>query len=65
METYQPKAFFVESDWSAASYFYSIAILAHNAEIKIKWTNHNKIQGDAVIADIATTFGIQSTFEKQ
>jgi 3-phosphoshikimate 1-carboxyvinyltransferase len=61
--TYQPKAFFVESDWSAASYFYSIAILAHNAEIKLKGLTNNKIQGDAVIADIATTFGIQSTFE--
>lgn len=59
---YIPKDFFVESDWSAASYFYSIAILAEDADITLHGLTAQQIQGDAVIAKIANDFGIQSTF---
>lgn len=59
---YVPKDFFVESDWSAASYFYSIAILAEDADITLHGLTAQQIQGDAVIAKIANDFGIQSTF---
>lgn len=60
--TYIPKPFFVESDWSAASYFYSIAILAKDAKIKLNGLSNQHIQGDAVISDIAKHFGIKTTF---
>ena len=63
--TYQPKDFFVEGDWSAASYYYSIAILAKEAELKLIGLTNEKIQGDSVIADIAEQFGIETQYDNQ
>lgn len=51
-QNYISKAFFVEADWSAASYYYAIAFLSNEAEITLKGLNQNSVQGDAVIADI-------------
>ncbi len=59
---YQPTSFFVEGDWSAASYFYSIAILADEAEIELKGLANQQIQGDSIIAKIAHNFGIETSF---
>ncbi len=59
---YQPKPFFIEGDWSAASYYYSIAILAQNADIELKGLTHQQIQGDSIIATIAEKFGIETTY---
>ncbi|HND82127.1 MAG TPA: 3-phosphoshikimate 1-carboxyvinyltransferase [Chitinophagales bacterium] len=59
---YEPKPFYIEGDWSAASYYYSIAILAKEAAITLKGLTAQQIQGDAVIADIATKFGVQTTY---
>jgi 3-phosphoshikimate 1-carboxyvinyltransferase len=60
--TYQPKPFFVEGDWSAASYYYSMAILSENADITLHGLQQHKIQGDSVISDIAEVFGIATTY---
>lgn len=62
---YQPKDFFVEGDWSAASYYYSIAILANEATIKLNGLTDEKIQGDAVIASISNQFGIETLYDNQ
>ncbi|HNM32120.1 MAG TPA: 3-phosphoshikimate 1-carboxyvinyltransferase [Chitinophagales bacterium] len=59
---YQPKPFFIEGDWSAASYFYSIAILAKNATIELKGLTQQQIQGDSIIATIAEKFGIETIY---
>lgn len=61
---YQPKPFFVEGDWSAASYFYSIAILAENAEIELKGLTNQQIQGDSIIAAIADSFGVETMYKE-
>lgn len=61
---YQPTSFFVEGDWSAASYFYSIAILADDAEIELKGLTNQQIQGDGIIANIAQNFGVETTFNE-
>ena len=47
---YQARPFFVEADWSAASYFYSIVMLADEADIQLEGLSEDSIQGDAVIA---------------
>lgn len=60
---YQPKKFYVEGDWSAATYFYSIAILAEQAEIELVGLTNQNIQGDAVIAVIADSFGVETTWK--
>lgn len=49
---YKARPFFVEADWSAASYYYSIALLAKEAEITLHGLSEESTQGDAVIAKI-------------
>ena len=61
---YTAKKFFVEADWSAASYFYEIAALAEYSIIRIKGLQENSLQGDAVISEIMSDFGIETTFLK-
>ena len=60
--TYQPKPFFIEGDWSAASYFYAIAAMSEHAEIQLNGLTTQQIQGDSVIAKIAEKFGVQTTY---
>lgn len=61
-QTYQSKDYFVESDWSAASYYYSMAAIAEEAEIVLKGLNNNSLQGDAKMAEIAEKFGIKTEY---
>ncbi|GMN05858.1 3-phosphoshikimate 1-carboxyvinyltransferase [Croceitalea sp. MTPC5] len=57
------KALVVESDWSAASYFYSIVAMAEvGSEIKLTAYKQNSLQGDSVLADIYEDFGVKTTF---
>ena len=51
-QEYQAKSFFIEADWSAASYFYSMTFLSDDAEITLNGLQQDSVQGDAVIADI-------------
>ncbi|MEZ5053970.1 MAG: hypothetical protein R2807_04260 [Chitinophagales bacterium] len=62
---YQPRPFFVEGDWSAASYFYSIAVLASSAKIELQGLTNQQIQGDSVIASIASNFGIETIYKEK
>lgn len=61
---YQPKPFFIEGDWSAASYFYSVAVLSEKAEIELQGLTRQQIQGDAVIAAIAADFGVETIWKE-
>ena len=64
-QKYVGKDFFVEADWSAASYYYSIASLADNADITLEGLNEESLQGDSAIATIGEQFGITSTFKNR
>lgn len=57
-----PVSFTVESDWSSASYFYSIAALSSNAEIILSSYKKSSHQGDAVVADIYERLGVLTVF---
>ena len=59
---YMAKDIFIESDWSAASYFYSIAAFADEAEIILGGLDKESIQGDAVIQEIMTQLGVATKF---
>jgi 3-phosphoshikimate 1-carboxyvinyltransferase len=61
-QTYKPATFWVESDWSAASYWYSIAALATEAEIELRGLKQHSLQGDSAIAGIMEQLGVKSTF---
>ena len=64
-QKYIAKDFIVEADWSAASYYYAIAALAPEPDIQLDGLFQNSVQGDAVLADQMTHFGIQTTFNEQ
>ena len=54
----------VESDWSSASYYYSLIALSQNSEIKISTYFEDSLQGDSALKHIyAENFGVISTFE--
>ena len=55
----------VESDWSSASYFYSIIALSDiGSEIRLSSYKKQSLQGDAVLADIYEYFGVSTTFDE-
>ncbi len=51
-----------ESDWSSASYFYSLAALSENATIKLTSFKQTSLQGDSVLANIYQNFGVETIF---
>jgi 3-phosphoshikimate 1-carboxyvinyltransferase len=63
-QKYQAKRFFVEADWSAASYYYSLAALSDEAEITLLGLSENSLQGDAAIATISKSFGVESSYSQ-
>ena len=54
----------VESDWSSASYFYSIAALSEpGTEIRLSSYKENSLQGDSVLRELFLPLGVVSSFE--
>jgi 3-phosphoshikimate 1-carboxyvinyltransferase len=53
----------VESDWSSASYFFSIAALSETAEIHLTSFRKESLQGDAVLRSIYDNLNVSSHFE--
>jgi 3-phosphoshikimate 1-carboxyvinyltransferase len=53
----------VEPDWSAASYWYSIAALSEEAQLFLPGLNGYSLQGDSMITEIMANFGIRSQFK--
>ena len=63
-ENIKAKTLQVESDWSSASYYYSLIALSQNSEIKISTYFEDSLQGDSALQHIyAENFGVISTFE--
>ncbi len=55
----------VESDWSSASYFYSIVASSEvGSEIILTAYKNESLQGDSCLADIFTHFGVETSFGK-
>lgn len=62
-ETVKTQIVVVESDWSSASYFYSIIALADlGSEIKLSAYKQESLQGDSCLADIYNHFGVKTTY---
>jgi len=61
---HKPQTLTVESDWSSASYFYSIVALAkEGTTITLSSFKENSLQGDAALAEIYTKLGVETTFK--
>jgi len=54
----------VESDWSAASYYYSIVALSPvGTSLRLSVLKDDSLQGDRVLADLYTDFGVETRFD--
>jgi len=52
----------VESDWSSASYFYSIVALSKNSKIQLSSYRKDSLQGDAALSQIYEALGVKTKF---
>ena len=63
-QKYLSGSYKIESDWSAASYWYSIiSINDHIKSLKLIGLRKNSFQGDKIIADIMKNIGVYTKFE--
>jgi 3-phosphoshikimate 1-carboxyvinyltransferase len=64
-QKYKARSFSVEADWSGASYWYQMAVLAEDVDVELVGLTTESLQGDAMIAQWFEQLGIQtSTTEK-
>ena len=57
--------FTVESDWSSASYFYSLVALSNvGCSITLSSYKQDSLQGDACLATLYEDFGVQTSFNE-
>ena len=63
VDSLAPATIAVESDWSSASYFYSIAAISNTAEIKLSNYRKTSRQGDSCLARIYRHFGVETRYE--
>lgn len=63
-QTYRPRPFTVEADWSAASYHYALAAFADAPDLRLQGLFRDSVQGDAVLPAMMETFGVETTFEE-
>ena len=52
----------VESDWSSASYFYSMVALSENMSISLGSYKAESLQGDSALTSIYESFGVYTEF---
>lgn len=57
------KEMVVESDWSSASYFFSLVALADTASITLSSYKENSLQGDSELVSLYEKLGVQTTFQ--
>jgi 3-phosphoshikimate 1-carboxyvinyltransferase len=61
--TYHKKEFIVESDWSAASYYYSLVALSKiGTQLIVRNLFKNSLQADSACVNIYKNFGIETNF---
>ncbi|MDA9235208.1 3-phosphoshikimate 1-carboxyvinyltransferase [Polaribacter sp.] len=61
----QKQTVVVESDWSSASYFYSVAAFSEvGSEIQLSAYKKESLQGDSCLAEIYTHFGVETVFDQ-
>lgn len=63
-QEYKPVHYIVESDWSAASYWYEITALSQSAEIKLLGLQKDSAQGDSYVANLFADLGVQTEYHE-
>jgi len=62
-QPYQSTPYYIESDWSAASYWYLMTALSKDAEITLPGLFKQSYQGDSKVADYFPTLGTETTYK--
>ena len=64
---YKGRNYFIESDWSGASYWYEMVALSkdRNAEVRLTGLMDGSMQGDSTSRYIFSLLGVKTTFETQ
>ncbi len=60
---YEKKGFVVESDWTAASYWYEMAAFSEECEIRLHGLSLPSLQGDSIIAEWMKQLGVGTFIE--
>ena len=58
----QAHTFYIEPDWSSASYWYAIKALGYSGNIFLTGLKKNSTQGDACIAKLMENYGVQTIY---
>ena len=64
-QSYQSTTFAVESDWSGASYWFSLLACADSGALFLVGLKEKSLQGDSKIVEIMDLLGIKSTFNSE
>lgn len=66
-QPYVPTYYFIENDWSAASYWYEMVALSHdaNAEVKLSGLMDGSLQGDSVVKYLFSMLGVKTLFDSR
>ena len=62
--TYTQRPYHIESDWSAASYWYEMVAVAPDTEAEVELTglHRDSIQGDSKVREMFRHLGVETTF---
>lgn len=63
-QSYEAQPFTVEADWSAASYYYSLAAVSDECTLQLDGLFKESLQGDAVLQDMYKAFGVETSFNE-
>ena len=63
-QPYKPRAYYIENDWSAASYWYEMVALSsdNDVEVKLEGLMDGSKQGDSSVRYIFSLLGVKSVF---
>ena len=64
-KAYEPKKFFIENDWSAASYWYEMLMLCRDGESEVRLTGltDGSRQGDSAVKYLFSMLGVKTLFK--
>jgi 3-phosphoshikimate 1-carboxyvinyltransferase len=61
---YKTNSLSIESDWSAASYWYQIVSLNNYSSIEIQGLKKQSFQGDSEVANVFNQLGVETTYKE-
>jgi 3-phosphoshikimate 1-carboxyvinyltransferase len=64
-QTYKPIQYKVESDWSAASYWYEVLAVVGSGQVFLHGLNQNSSQGDSKVAQLFEQLGVTTDYQTE